>query len=238
MRMSDSASDSNLTLGKAIFNQIRAVGSVKIFLLICESFKAPPHIFFMKEQFSLYQWRKEFFLTHFPLGTWVTTCNFGCGKLGFEQEGHYLAALHYNITVNFDYVLELAVSDHKPEVIRFPTDFFSDYWTNKFEWNIQEEEELLNKLSRMEFSRAIHVICTLYGRSPPSLLQIAMKKVLEHGMSLTFLPRELQVKAVKGLYYREGREAWDGLNQDEWPDCLSEKGTSLLRMLISRANHQ
>ena len=78
-RMSDSVSDSNLTLGKASFNQIRAVGSVKIFLLICESFTALPHIFFMKEQFSLYQWRKEFFLTHFPLGTWVTNCNCGCG---------------------------------------------------------------------------------------------------------------------------------------------------------------
>ena len=133
------------------------------------------------------------------------------------------------------------MSDHKPEVVRFPTDFFPDYWNNQFEWNIQEEEdedELLNKLLRMEFSRAIHVICTLYGRSPPSLLQIALKKVLEQGISLTFLPRELQVKAVKGLYCREGREAWDGLNQDEWPDCLSEQGTSLLRKLISRAYHQ
>ena len=66
------------------------------------------------------------------------------------------------------------------------------------------------------------------------MLQIALKKVLEHGISLTFLPRELQVKAVKGLYYREGREAWDGLDEDEWPDCLSEKGRSLLRKLIRR----
>ena len=229
-----SEGESNLTLGRALFHQIRAVGSVKIFQLIHKSFTAPPHMFFMKEQFSLYQWRKEFFLTHFPLGSWVTNCNFGCGKAGFEQEGHDLAALHYSITEKFDYVLELAVSEPKPEVIIFPTDYFSDYWNNKFEWNILEEDEILDKLMRMEFSRAIHVVCTLYGRSPTSLLQIAMKKVLEQGMSMDILPRELQEKAVNGLYYREGREAWDGLDEDEWPDCLSEKGRSLLRKLIRR----
>ena len=112
-----------------MFHQIRAVGSAKIFRMIQESFTALPHMFFMKEQFSLYQWRKEFFLTHFPLGSWVTDCNFGCGKTGFDPSGHYFAAIHYNITENFDYVLELAVSKHKPEIIKFPTDYFSDYDT-------------------------------------------------------------------------------------------------------------
>ena len=86
----------------------------------------------------------------------------------------------------------------------------------------------------MELSSAIHVVCTFYGNSSPSLLQIAMKKALELGMSMDGLPRELREKAVKGLYYRRGREAWDGLDADEWPDCLSEAGNVLLRKLINR----
>merc|ERR1719158_892467 len=67
----------------------------------------------MKEQFSLYQWRKGFFLAHFPMGTWFTKCNFVCDNMGCDPEVHDLAAIHYNITENFDYVLELAVSEYK-----------------------------------------------------------------------------------------------------------------------------
>jgi len=220
--------------GKAMYEQICSVGSVKTFRLIENSYSVPPNPFFMKEQFSLYQWRKRFFLKHFPRGTWFTKCNFGCGKIGFDPEGHDLAAIHFNITENFDYVLKLAASKYKPDIIEFPTNYFSDYWYTKFEWNTENEEEILDKLSKMEFSKAIHVVCTLYGDSPPSLLQIAMKKALELGMSMDGLPRELHEKAVKGLYYRRGREAWDGLDADEWPDCLSEAGNVLLRKLISR----
>jgi len=59
-----------------------------------------------------------------------------------------------------------------------------------------------------------------------------MKKVLELGLSMDGLPRELHEKAVEGLCYRRGREAWDGLDADEWPDCLSEAGNVFL--LIGR----
>ena len=144
------------------------------------------------------------------------------------------AADHFNITENFDEVLVNAMKERDSKIIYFPTEYFSNYWTNKFEWrrSNEDEGEMLKKLSTMEFSQAVHVICTLYSNSPFSLLQIAMKKVLELGMSLDRLPRELQVKAEKGLFYKKGREAWDGLDQDEWPDCLSEEGRILLEKLI------
>ena len=220
-------------IGQAICDQIRAAsGSVKIFNLIKNSFTAPPHIYFMKEQFSLYMWRKQFFLSHFPEGSWTTDCNFGCGKTGFGPEAHNMAAIHFNITENFDHVLKLAFSDCKPDPLTFPTDYFSPWFHNKFEWNMADEQDVLQKLSTLEFSVAVHTICVLYGSSPPSLLQTAMRRVLELGMSLDNIPREVQIKATRGLYYRVGREAYDGLEQVEWPRCISEEGERMLNRLI------
>ena len=220
--------------GQAMCDQIRAAGSVKIFNIIQASFTAPPHVFFMKEQFSLYQWRKQFFLTHFPEGSWSTDCNFGCDKTGFDQEGHNMAAIHYNITEKFDTVLRLALTEPRPVPLTFPTEYFSPWFHNKFEWNKEMEEEqlMLQRLSTVDFSTAVHIICFLFGNRPPSLLQTAMRKVLELGISLDNLPRELQLKAKKGLYYRAGREASDGLEQEEWPKCISEEGEGMLNKLI------
>ena len=219
---------------QAIRDQIKVAGSVNIYNIIKNSFTRPPHIYFMKEQFALYKWRKEFFLTHFPQGTWNTDCNFGCGKLGIPPEGHSMAAIHYNITENFDQVLKLAFDDSRPDTLYFHTDYFSPWFQNKFEWDTVEEQEVLQKLTTVDFSTAVHILCVLYSCSPPSLLQMAMRRVMELGQSIDSVPKEVQVLAIRGLYYSEGREASDGLEQSERPKCLSREGGRMLGMFFNQ----
>merc|ERR1719228_1868754 len=183
-------------IGRAIGEQIKITGSVAIYNAIKDSFNRPPHLYFMKEQFDLYKWRKEFFLKHFPEGSLETDCNFGCGKLGFSSDVHKMAAIHYNITENFEEVLKFALGDSKPvfpTVLHFPTDYFSDWFHNKFEWDTNDEKDVLKKLSTVDFSTGVHILCVLYSSSPPSLLQISMKKILKLNQSVEKAPVELQV---------------------------------------------
>eukprot|EP00092_Neocalanus_flemingeri_P043402 GFUD01047824.1.p1 GENE.GFUD01047824.1~~GFUD01047824.1.p1 ORF type:complete len:232 (-),score=82.87 GFUD01047824.1:64-759(-) len=221
-------------VGRAICDQIRVVGSVKIFNRLENSFTGPPDIYFMKEQFALYKWRKQFFLTHFPEDTWSTDCNFGCGNTGSSSENHRMSAIHYNITENFDQVLKLAFEDSRPDLLDFPTDYSASCLFNKFEWDKEKEQEVLQKLTTVDLSTAVHIICVLYNCSPPSLLQVAMRRVLELGLSLDSLPKELQVVAERGLYYIAGREAVDGLDQKERPRCLTSEGEKILNMFLSQ----
>eukprot|EP00092_Neocalanus_flemingeri_P020542 GFUD01022255.1.p1 GENE.GFUD01022255.1~~GFUD01022255.1.p1 ORF type:complete len:248 (-),score=84.37 GFUD01022255.1:75-818(-) len=237
-------------LGQAICDQIRVAGSVKIYNRLKDSFTGPPDIYFIKEQFALYKWRKEFFLAHFPgvplcptLGpallpsledTWTTDCNFCCDLLGISSDIHWMAAIHYNITENFDQVLKLAFEDSRPDLLDFPTDYSASCLFNKFEWDKEKEQEVLQKLTTVDLSTAVHIICVLYNCSPPSLLQVAMRRVLELGLSLDSLPKELQVVAERGLYYIAGREAVDGLDQKERPRCLTSEGEKILNMFLSQ----
>eukprot|EP00092_Neocalanus_flemingeri_P043400 GFUD01047822.1.p1 GENE.GFUD01047822.1~~GFUD01047822.1.p1 ORF type:complete len:232 (-),score=81.63 GFUD01047822.1:22-717(-) len=221
-------------VGRAICDQIRVVGSVKIFNRLENSFTGPPDIYFMKEQFALYKWRKQFFLTHFPEDTWSTDCNFGCGNTGSSSENHRMSAIHYNITENFDQVLKLAFEDSRPDLLDFPTDYSASCLFNKFEWDKEKEQEVLEKLTTVDLSTAVHILCVLYSCSPPSLLQVAMRRVLELGLSLDSLPKELQVVAKRGLYYIEGREAFDGLEKKERPRCLFSEGEKMLNMFLGQ----
>eukprot|EP00092_Neocalanus_flemingeri_P040319 GFUD01043914.1.p1 GENE.GFUD01043914.1~~GFUD01043914.1.p1 ORF type:complete len:237 (-),score=87.09 GFUD01043914.1:32-742(-) len=229
----------DIKVRRAICDQIRVAGSVKIYNRLKNSFTGPPDIYFMKEQFALYRWRKQFFLAHFPEDTWSTDCNFGCVNQNFSPEitknqNHRMAAIHYNITENFDQVLKLAFQNSRPDPLHFPTDYFSMWFLNKFEWDKEKEQEVLEKLTTVDLSTAVHILCVLYSCSPPSLLQVAMRRVMELGLSLDSLPKELQVVAKMGLYYIEGREAFDGLEKKERPRCLSSEGEKMLNMFLGQ----
>eukprot|EP00092_Neocalanus_flemingeri_P000424 GFUD01000453.1.p1 GENE.GFUD01000453.1~~GFUD01000453.1.p1 ORF type:complete len:230 (-),score=74.97 GFUD01000453.1:64-753(-) len=222
----------NYKVGRAICDQIRVAGSVKIFNRIKNSFTGPPDIYFIKEQLALYRWRKQFFLAHFPEDTWS---DYGCDLCDdFNSVNHRMAVIHYNITENFDQVLELACEDSRPDPLHFHTEYCSLWFLNKFEWDKEKEQEVLEKLTTVDLSTAVHILCVLYSCSPPSLLQVAMRRVMELGLSLDSLPKELQVVAKMGLYYIEGREAFDGLDEKERPRCLTSEGEKILNMFLSQ----
>ena len=144
---------------KVIDEQIKLVGSRKIFDRMEANFKDQRlDTLLMVEQMALYSWRKEFFLTCLPAGTWVTECN-------------TQAAVHYNITENFDYLLDLVVTEEELLGTSLPTEYFTDYIHTSYSLpevlTREGEEAVVEHLAKLDFSQAVHALCALHAAAPP-----------------------------------------------------------------------
>ena len=150
------------------------VGSKAIFRRVEELFASDQlDTFFIKEQINLYKWRKDFFTAHFPEDTWTTKCNFWCDSAGTE-DFHYQAAVHYNITSNFDTVVDRAFMSPRPDKFFFPTDYFPLCFHNKYDFS-GDDEDILAKLTTVDFSQAVHVVSALWSCGPPTMREVAIR---------------------------------------------------------------
>ena len=126
--------------------QVGFVSSEAAYRRVLESFQEETlDIFFIKEQVSVYKWRKAFFLKHFQAGSWRTDCNFLC-TAGMCEENHYEAAIHYNILHNFDTVMNLAFTLPKPNYVFFPSDFFCTHVNSKYDFSSHSDSEIVSQL--------------------------------------------------------------------------------------------
>ena len=233
-------------LGTLLWEQVKLVGSVKIFDMVEKSFTDQYLItFFMKEQMALYAWRRSFFLSQFPDGGWTTDCNFMCMAEGVCGEVHTQAAIHFNITENWEYLLSNVISGQTNP--HLPTEHFTHYCNTKY--NLlsllaqEGEGALMERLAMLDFSQAMHAICTLHTYSPPTLKEIAIRKVLEEELSTEELPRSVVVMVERGLYHREilvdgklvEREAEDGMDEWEKPRHLTEEGVAMIERFLVKS---
>ena len=225
-----------------LWEQVKLVGSWKIFSMIEKSFMDQHLItFFMKEQMALYAWRKKFFSTWFGDVGWSTDCNFLCMAEGVCGEAHIEATIHYNITENWEYLLVLSGQIINPHL---PTDHFTHFPNTKYNLPSllanEGEEALMRRLAMLDFSQAVHAICTLHICSPPTLKEIAIRKVVEEEPSTEELPKTVVAKVERGLYHRvilvDGkaveRETEDGMDEWEKPSHITEEGLALIEKFL------
>lgn len=220
--------------------QVGLVSSEAAYRRVVESFQEETlDTFFIKDQLSVYKWRKAFFLKHFQAGSWRTDCNFLC-TAGMCEENHYEAAIHYNILHNFDTVMNLAFTLQKPNVF-FPSDFFCTHVNSKYDLSNHSDSEIVSQLYKVEFSCAIHLLCGHFSSSSPSLREVAIRRVLELGLETRHLPKTLKDEAARGLYHKVimvgnrelTREAWNGMEEGEKPSHLSERGVRILEKFLA-----
>ena len=233
---------SGLTREEVLEEQINLVGSKKILDRIEANFKTDQRLdtYFMAEQMALYAWRKKFFARWLPAGTWVTDCNFYCVAEGVCGEAHREAAVHYNITENFDYLLDLVVTEATLVATDLPTEHFTPYFHTKYGLSDllarEGEASLVRRLAMLDFSQAVHALCALHAASPPTLRELAIRKVVEEGLPTVGLPRTVVEQVERGLYHRVvlmggrlvEREAGDGMEEREKPRHLTKEGAAML----------
>ena len=98
------------------------------------------------------------------------------------------------------------------------------------------EGALVRRLAMLDFSQAVHALCALHAASPPTLREVAIRKVVEEGLPLVGLPRTVVEQVEGGLYRRVvlvggrlvEREAGDGMEEGEKPRHLTKEGAAML----------
>jgi len=203
-------------------DQIEVVGSLKLYERINRNFKLEQfEPFFAKEQFDLYRWREDFFHNSFPEEEWFTDG---------ADDSHAFDTVPYQITKNFQHVVALACSPrNKLERVYFSNDeIASDKARKLFDSNtVMYNDSFLDKESledeNLTYSDAAHVIVAVFQSAPLKLEQLAMKQVLVHQMPLEELPKELQTKAVIGMFDLS----------DNIPDYVNDQGRETFEILRS-----
>jgi len=163
--------------------------------------------FFAKEQFKLFAWREKFFFRKFG-SIDETELNWISFQKINELGSSEFDTVPYQITMNFKEVTALACStDYRPNngsYVFFENDRqlsstamamfdpFNFYSTEEMNWNLVS--------SGINFKGAAHMIMALYRIGPCTLLESAMKTVLLHRLPIHDIPKELQQKALHGLY--------------------------------------
>jgi len=200
--------------------QVKLLGSVQIYEKLDKNLrelKFDPY--FAEEQFELYAWREDFFYRNFPNDSWFTNGN---------EDNHEMHTIPYQITQKFEQVVGLSCSilnidgsvyfDNNDEISAKARAMYDES-----SWRY--EDSFLDKgyleQQSLRFSDAAHALVTVFQSSPLRLEHLAMKKVLEYGLPLTDLPRELESKSISGMYTLE----------DDVPDCLDEEGQDVYQML-------
>jgi len=203
-------------------DQVEVVGSLKLYERINRNFmqeKFEP--FFAKEQFDLYRWREDFFHSSFPEECWFTDG---------ADDSHAFDTVPYQITKNFQKVVDLACSNRNVlDRVYFENDeIASNRARTLFDANtVMYNDSFLDKDTledeKLSYSDAAHVIVAVFQSSPLKLEQLAMKQVLEHEMPLNELPKELQTKAVIGMFDES----------DDIPDYVNDQGRETFEILRS-----
>jgi len=194
---------------QAVVNQqIELLGSQLLYQRMDANLKRHKFEFlFSREQCKLFDWRLDFFHKF---------C--GNGQLLFDKSGPY------HITRNFDAVVALVCSSS--DKLEFSLiDYFEEneyqsgnariLYTEGIEYSFQRPDELQDV--SLSYNDCAHMIMTLYGTGPCSLLESALKTVKLHNLSLEETPTSIQKKAVNGLYELE----------DQVPNNLSTWGKEL-----------
>jgi len=201
--------------------QVEVVGSLKLYERINRNFMQENfEPIFAKEQFDLYKWREDFFHSSFPGRCWFTDGG---------DDKHSFDTVPYQITKNFQKVLDLACSNRNCELDRvyFENDEIAsarardlfDISTVMYRNSFLDKNSL--EYEDLSYSDAAHVIVAVYQSSPLKLEHLAMKKVLEHEMPLDELPEELQDKAEIGMFDES----------DDIPDYINDQGREAFEIL-------
>jgi len=169
--------------------------------------------FFAKEQFKLYTWREKFFYRKFGdiNGTWMNWITWG------SDDSYHFETVPYHITKNFKEVTALACStDYRPNngsYVFFENDdelsstakamFDPEKLSNEYYSCSLDKDEL--EYSGINFRGVAHMIMALHRIGPCTLLESAMKTVLLHRLPIHDIPKELQQRALQGLYSEDLR---------------------------------
>ena len=177
--------------------QIELLGSKALYDRVNRSFELLRfEPFFVKEQFKLFDWRKDYFHYNFDDRSW-----FANGR----DDSHAIPQL---ITQHFDEVVAEVDDDDDPYSYRDSVYFESDEDESLKASNLYDIAYCLEnswwldaqKFHGLSFSDALHMTAAAYQSQPLTLEHLAMKKVLEIKAPLTGLPRTLQEKADKGMF--------------------------------------
>ena len=93
----------------------------------------------------------------------------------------------------------------------------------------------------LDFSQAVHAICTLHTCSPPTVKEIAIRKVMEEELSTEELPKTVVAMVERVLYHREivvdgrvvEREVEDGMEEWEKSIHITEQGLALMERFLT-----
>jgi len=201
-------------------DQVKIVGSSKLYERINKNFiegRFDP--FFAKEQFDLYSWREDFFHSSFPEECWFTDG---------ADDSHEFDCVPFQITKKFESVVALACSTQT----RFGKVYFEEDEIESakartlFDTNtVMYDESFLDKDflddEGLSYSDAAHVIVAVFQSAPLKLEHLAMKKVLEHDISLEEVPKELKTKAVIGMHDV----------RDDIPENINDQGRETFEIL-------
>jgi len=202
---------------KAVVNeQVELLGSQLLYQRINNNFLEQKfEAFFAKEQFKLFTWRKNFFYRKFGNiydGGWQNWVTFGSNNTLYS---YIFYTVPYNITMNFNEVMALVCStdysQHNGSCVFFVNNKeLSSRASAMFnpkpisDWN-QATLSFMplpsnEKENGIIFKDVAHKIMALHGIGPCTLLESAMKTVLLHHLPIQDIPKELQQKALLGLY--------------------------------------
>ena len=213
--------------------QIELVGGYKeVFKRIDKSLKAfQVEPFFVKEQWDLFEFRYEFFMKHFPPGSFVS------------EEDDYFNVIIYQICFNFDQVMTFASRESLERKVYFEgnrklADIAADRFSSSrikvdFVFDKDDcEDDIIQPFYEMSkypvtFSQVAHIVGELYpSKQPKSLEEIAMKVTLSLGFPLDEMNLSVKENAVNGMYnYRLS------VKYDDYPQHLSQKGKIVLKKL-------
>jgi len=193
---------------EVVNEQIKLLGSELLYQRINKNFLEHKfEAFFAKEQFKLFAWREKFFFRKFGsiwTGTWMNWIT--CGS----DDSYLFETVPYHITKNFKEVTALACStDYRPNngsyVFFENDDELSSTAKAMFDpkplssrYCSLDKDEL--EESGVNFQDVAHMIMALHRIGPCTLLESAMKTVLLHRLPIHDIPKELQQKALQGLY--------------------------------------
>ena len=217
---------------KLVDEQIKTVGGSKVvFRRIDRQLKLGIIDFsLLSEYCQLYSWRRSFFDKNLPVlkGAWFTD--------SFCRD-----VITYQITMNFDQILQILVCSRKIEIDQHPTGLFlsSDgVKTRSARYrldNIQGLFHIREKIiwtgyfltskflpgSNLRFGDIAHMIVELHGLGSKPLESLAMKTVLENELLLDSVSSAVRENGATGFYHPDC----------DIPDNLTQDGKELFEKL-------
>ena len=146
---------------------------------------------FAKESFKLYEWRRKFFQSAFPPGTWVTDGN----------DDARMDAVPLNIAQKFDNVVRKATLPRKP----WERHYFECCESGSYEisrnfghyWDGKNDFHLYGDLRDHDPFQALQLLAVVFPRRPLRLEDLAIKKALEYKLPLDKFDDKIQYKAAE-----------------------------------------
>ena len=216
-------------VARLLEDQVEVVGGDRgLYRLLDSSLKATtfqPSL--LVAQSKLYNWRRDFFVTHFPVnrGLWFT-------------DSYCRDTVTFQVTVNWDQVLALGCSRSRPRGVFFTSDgmktrearrrlddaslllIFKEeagglYWTRLY----LTENYMLG--SSLCFQDVAQIILEQHRLGPDTLKQQALRQVVKSSLPLSSLPLSLQEASREGLLHPSLTPSLTCLGTERWHRLLS-----------------